>query len=133
MPIALVTGASRGVGRGVAIGLANAGFKVFATGRSILTADLPADVVRIRCDHLRNEETIAAFARVAAEGGALDLLVNSAWGGYERMVEDGASLGLSHSGNNPSIDGLGWLMPECARLLSRRPKPLGSWRRGAGD
>ena len=89
MPTALVTGASRGVGRGVAIGLAKAGFKVFATGRSILAADLPADVVRIRCDHLRNEETIAAFARVAAEGGALDLLVNSAWGGYERMVEDG--------------------------------------------
>jgi hypothetical protein len=70
-------GASRGVRRSVAIGLANAGFKVFATGRNILTADLPADVVRIRCDHLRNEETIAAFARVAAEGGALDLFVNS--------------------------------------------------------
>jgi NAD(P)-dependent dehydrogenase (short-subunit alcohol dehydrogenase family) len=89
MPIALVTGASRGVGRGVAISLADAGFKVFATGRSVETADLPAAVVRIRCDHLRDEETAAAFARVTAEGGDLDLLVNSAWGGYERMVEDG--------------------------------------------
>jgi dehydrogenase/reductase SDR family member 1 len=89
MPVALVTGASRGVGRGVAIGLVNAGFKVFATGRSILTAELPEPVVRIRCDHLRNEETKAAFARVATDGGDLDLLVNSAWGGYERMVEDG--------------------------------------------
>ena len=35
MPVTLVTGASRGVGRGVAIGLAAAGFMVFATGRSI--------------------------------------------------------------------------------------------------
>lgn len=88
METALVTGASRGVGRGVAISLAEAGYRVFATGRSILTADLPKGVVRIRCDHLRDEETAAAFARIA-EAGPLDLLVNSAWGGYERMVEDG--------------------------------------------
>jgi dehydrogenase/reductase SDR family protein 1 len=88
MPTALVTGASRGVGRGVAIGLAAGGFKVFATGRTIETADLPDTVTRIRCDHLKDEETAAAFGRIAAEGG-LDLLVNSAWGGYERMVEDG--------------------------------------------
>ena len=54
-----------------------------------MTAELPEPVARIRCDHLRNEETKAAFARVATEGGELDLLVNSAWGGYERMVEDG--------------------------------------------
>lgn len=88
METALVTGASRGVGRGVAIGLAEAGYRVFATGRSILSADLPAAIVRIPCDHLRDEETAAAFALVA-EAGPLDLLVNSAWGGYERMVEDG--------------------------------------------
>ena len=86
--VALVTGASRGVGRGVAIGLAAAGYRTYATGRSIDTADLPGAVVRICCDHLRDEETAAAFARVAAEGG-LDVLVNSAWGGYERMVEGG--------------------------------------------
>ena len=87
--IAVVTGASRGVGRGTAIGLAAAGFRVFATGRSIDTADLPDTVVRIRCDHLRDEETAAAFERIASEGGAPDVLVNNAWGGYERMVEDG--------------------------------------------
>ncbi len=87
---ALVTGASRGVGRGAAIGLAEAGFRVFATGRSIGSADLPDAVVRIRCDHLRDEETAAAFARIASEAGHLDVLVNSAWGGYERMVEDGS-------------------------------------------
>ncbi|HEV2688384.1 MAG TPA: SDR family NAD(P)-dependent oxidoreductase [Bryobacteraceae bacterium] len=89
MGLALVTGASRGVGRGVAISLASAGFHVFATGRSIDTADLPASVVRIRCDHLRDEETAAAFERVTREAGSLDVLVNNAWGGYERMVENG--------------------------------------------
>jgi NAD(P)-dependent dehydrogenase (short-subunit alcohol dehydrogenase family) len=89
MQTALVTGASRGVGRGIAIGLAAAGFRVFATGRSIDAADLPDAVIRIRCDHLRDEETAAAFAKVAAEAGGLDVLVNNAWGGYERMVEDG--------------------------------------------
>jgi dehydrogenase/reductase SDR family member 1 len=69
--------------------LVDAGFKVFATGRSIDAADLPAAVVRIRCDHLRDQETAAAFACVTNAGGGLDVLVNSAWGGYERMVEDG--------------------------------------------
>ena len=77
------------MGRGVAIGLVEAGFHVFATGRSIETADLPQAVVRIRCDHLRDEETCATFARVASEAEGLDVLVNSVWGGYERMVEDG--------------------------------------------
>lgn len=89
MQTALVTGASRGVGRGTAISLADAGFKVFATGRSIASADLPDVVVRIPCDHTNDEQTAAAFARVASEG-ELDVLVNSAWGGYERMVENGA-------------------------------------------
>ncbi len=90
MPTACVTGASRGVGRGVAAELAANGFKVFATGRSIDSADLPASVKRIRCDHTRDEDTAAAFRQVEDAGDGLDVLVNSAWGGYERMVEDGA-------------------------------------------
>lgn len=89
MRTALVTGASRGVGRGVAISLAEAGFRVFATGRTIARADLPDSIVRIPCDHLRDEETAAAFAAIASRAGGLDVLVNSAWGGYERMLEDG--------------------------------------------
>jgi NAD(P)-dependent dehydrogenase (short-subunit alcohol dehydrogenase family) len=89
MQSALVTGASRGVGRGVAIGLAEAGFQVYGTGRSILASVLPASVIRIRCDHLRDEETAAVFARIAAETDGPDVLVNAAWGGYERMVEEG--------------------------------------------
>jgi dehydrogenase/reductase SDR family member 1 len=89
MPIALVTGGSRGVGRGVVLGLAAAGFKVYATGRSIDSAELPSQVVRIPCDHSDDASTTAVFARIAAGGDELDLLVNSAWGGYERMSEDG--------------------------------------------
>ena len=90
MPTALVTGASRGVGRGIAVALADAGYRVFATGRTIGRADLPDSVVRLTCDHLLDSDTAAAFERVAAGNGGLDLLVNSAWGGYERMVDDGA-------------------------------------------
>ena len=90
MPTALVTGASRGVGRGVALALAAGGFTVFATGRSIHSADLPPSIVRLRCDHTLDADTAFVFERVSAEAGALDLLVNSAWGGYERMVENGA-------------------------------------------
>ena len=90
MSIALVTGASRGVGRGVASSLDEAGFKVFATGRNIDNAELPGGVVRVRCDHLRDDETAAVIRRIARETKQLDLLVNSAWGGYERMVDNGA-------------------------------------------
>jgi len=86
MPTALVTGASRGVGRGIAIALAESGFRVFATGRTIANANLPDTITCIQCDHQRDEETAAAFAYVA---DGLDVLVNSAWGGYERMSEDG--------------------------------------------
>jgi dehydrogenase/reductase SDR family member 1 len=82
----MVTGASRGVGRGVAIALADAGFQVFATGRSIASADLPSGIHKIVCDHLDDGQAEAAFAQL---GGSLDILVNSAWGGYERMLEDG--------------------------------------------
>jgi len=88
-PVALVTGASRGVGRGVAIGLSDAGFKVFATGRKVGDADLPDAVTRLPCDHLDDAQTAAVFAAVDAAGGGLSVLVNSAWGGYERMVEEG--------------------------------------------
>jgi NAD(P)-dependent dehydrogenase (short-subunit alcohol dehydrogenase family) len=87
MATALVTGASRGVGRGVAAELAAQGFKVFATGRTIDSADLPVVVERIQCDHTRDTDTAAVFRRVEDAGDVLGVLVNSAWGGYERMVE----------------------------------------------
>jgi dehydrogenase/reductase SDR family protein 1 len=88
--VALVTGASRGVGRGIALGLLAAGFRVYGSGRSIDQADLPQEIRRLRCDHLKDEETVRVFEAIRFECGALDLLVNCAWGGYEKMVEGGA-------------------------------------------
>jgi dehydrogenase/reductase SDR family protein 1 len=87
MPVAFVTGASRGVGRGIAIALHDAGYHVCATGRSIQQADLPLEIERIPCDHRDDVQTAAAFARLG--DSALDVLVNSAWGGYEQMSENG--------------------------------------------
>ena len=77
MPIALVTGGSRGVGRGAAVGLTAAGFTVAATGRSIDSADLPPSVVRIRCDHLQDAETALVFQRIAEIGEGLDLVISA--------------------------------------------------------
>src|SRR5215467_7389026 len=89
MPVALVTGDSRGVGKGVAIALHDTGYRVFATGRTIDSADLPAGITRLRCDHTNDGETAAAFARIAESSPAIDVVVNNSWGGYEQMVENG--------------------------------------------
>jgi len=105
--VALVTGASRGVGRGVASGLGEAGAKVYVTGRTgpgqAAVEGLPGDIeqtaeevsrlgglgVPVSCDHCDDRAVEALFSRVRAEQGRLDILVNSAWGGYENMVEAG--------------------------------------------
>ncbi len=87
--VALVTGASRGVGRGVALGLAHAGAKVFATGRKIQQAEPDAGITAIPCDHTDDEAVAGVFRQIEETAGRLDILVNVAWGGYERMVEDG--------------------------------------------
>ncbi len=87
--VALVTGASRGVGRGIATSVATADATVYATGRSVAHANLPLTVRRLPCDHSVDEEVAAVFDRIRAETGRLDILVNSAWGGYEGMVESG--------------------------------------------
>jgi NAD(P)-dependent dehydrogenase (short-subunit alcohol dehydrogenase family) len=95
---ALVTGASHGVGRGCAEGLGEIGATVYLTGRDeAALAETAARVtalggraVPVRCDHTDDAATEALFARIAREAGGLDVLVNAAWGGYERMVEDGA-------------------------------------------
>jgi dehydrogenase/reductase SDR family member 1 len=86
---ALVTGASRGIGRGVAQALADAGATVYASGRTIADAQLPASVTRIPCDHADDRQVAALFERLFAEAPAPDILVNGVWGGYERMIEDG--------------------------------------------
>jgi NAD(P)-dependent dehydrogenase (short-subunit alcohol dehydrogenase family) len=85
--VALVTGASRGVGKGVALGLAHANATVYATGRTI--GELGSGVISIPCDHTNDEAVRRVFDRIRADHGRLDVLVNNAWGGYERMVENG--------------------------------------------
>ncbi len=95
---AVVTGGSRGVGRGVAEALGEAGAAVYVTGRDAgALAETVSRVnalggvgVPVRCDHRDDAATEAVFERVRTERGGVDLLVNSAWGGYEQMVEDGA-------------------------------------------
>ncbi len=49
--VALVTGGSRGVGMGTALGLAEAGATVYVTGRTVEEAQLSDGCIRIRCDH----------------------------------------------------------------------------------
>jgi len=87
--VALVTGASRGVGRGIAEVLSQSGTTVYVTGRSVEAADLPDAVIRVPCDHGDDVQALAAFDRIRREHGRLDILVNNAWAGYERMIEDG--------------------------------------------
>lgn len=87
--VAVITGASRGIGRGVATELAEQGWEVFATGRSVADADLPKTVRRLTCDHRDDRMVASAFEEVLGEAERIDVLVNGVWGGYENMVEDG--------------------------------------------
>ncbi|RCW68097.1 SDR family NAD(P)-dependent oxidoreductase [Pseudorhodoferax soli] len=110
--IAVVTGASRGAGRGIALELGAAGATVVVTGRStrgqaapgydgILAlsgqSQLPGDIdstaeavtaaggrgIAIACDHGDEAQVQALFERVLGEHGRIDLLVNNAWGGHQ--------------------------------------------------
>jgi NAD(P)-dependent dehydrogenase (short-subunit alcohol dehydrogenase family) len=64
---------------------------VFVTGRSAPDhGPLDERITAIRCDHRLDLQVEAAFELIAREGHAIDILVNNVWGGYERMVEDGA-------------------------------------------
>lgn len=78
--VALVTGASRGVGRGIARVLAQCGATVYRSSRSVAD-DEPGTLVH-RCDHTREDQVVALFDRIGRERGRLDLVVNNAWGGY---------------------------------------------------
>ncbi|MET3860545.1 dehydrogenase/reductase SDR family protein 1 [Dietzia sp. 2505] len=85
--VALVTGASRGVGKGVATALADAGWTVYVTGRSAERLQATVDaasgasgrVLPLECDHGRDDEIVAVVARIVADTGRLDLLVNNVW------------------------------------------------------
>jgi NAD(P)-dependent dehydrogenase (short-subunit alcohol dehydrogenase family) len=97
--VAVVAGATRGAGRGIALELAAAGAKVYCTGRSVRgavatagrceTIDETAEMivaaggraVAVRVDHTVEDEVAALAARVRADEGRLDVLVNDVWGG----------------------------------------------------
>lgn len=88
--VGVVTGATRGIGRGVAAELARAGARVFTTGRSAGdSAPRAESITAIRCDHRDDAQVDAAFTRVLNETGGIDLLVNNVWGGYDNMMENG--------------------------------------------
>jgi dehydrogenase/reductase SDR family protein 1 len=91
--VAIVTGASRGVGKGVALALGDAGATVYVTGRSLTTGAIPGTVaataeevtrrggrgIACVCDHAVDAEVREVFARVERETGRLDVLVNNAF------------------------------------------------------
>ncbi len=99
--IAVVAGATRGAGRGIARALGEAGATVYCTGRSVRgrpatgtrpetieeTAELVTAAggvgIAVRTDHTVEDEVRALFERVRAEQGRLDVLVNDVWGGDE--------------------------------------------------
>lgn len=99
--VALVTGASRGAGRGIALELGAAGATVYVTGRSVAagptTDNVPGTIdetaaevsagggrgIAVQCDHTVDSDVETLFARIRADHGRLDLLVNNVWGGYE--------------------------------------------------
>lgn len=101
--VALVTGASRGVGKGVALGLGEAGATVYITGRTVeegkAAVDLPGIIsqtaeevtrmggqgIPVQCDHRNDQEVEAVFERIRSEHNRLDILVNNIWGGYEHF------------------------------------------------
>jgi NAD(P)-dependent dehydrogenase (short-subunit alcohol dehydrogenase family) len=98
--ITLVTGATRGAGRGIATALGAEGATVYVTGRTVrgkpVVAEFPHGVedtaeevtaaggrgVAVACDHTNDDDVRALFDRIRAEHGRLDVLVANAWGGY---------------------------------------------------
>jgi NAD(P)-dependent dehydrogenase (short-subunit alcohol dehydrogenase family) len=97
--VALVAGATRGAGRGIAVELGAAGAEVYVTGRSTRAArsdmDRPETIedtaelvtaagghgIAVACDHSDPARVAALIARIENDRGRLDLLVNDIWGG----------------------------------------------------
>lgn len=107
--VVLVTGASRGAGRGIARGFGELGYTVYVTGRTVAPGDakgwdgtvLPgtfaetaAEVtaaggkgIAVMCDHADDAQVAALFARIAEEQGRLDVLVNNATYIHHQLIE----------------------------------------------
>ena len=105
--VAVVTGASRGVGRGVALGLCASGATVHITGRTEVEGQsrethLAGSLQRTAeecnrsggscsahvCDHRDDAQTQRVFREILDRDHHIDILVNSVWGGYEAMVDE---------------------------------------------
>ncbi|MEE3328004.1 MAG: SDR family NAD(P)-dependent oxidoreductase [Myxococcota bacterium] len=99
--VALVTGATRGIGKGIAIELGAAGATVYFTGRSTTedpmrpgTLSATAEEIQeaggkavpLRCDHHEDAEVVDVFQRIRADEGRLDILVNNATAEMGLMV-----------------------------------------------
>jgi NAD(P)-dependent dehydrogenase (short-subunit alcohol dehydrogenase family) len=101
--VAVVTGASRGIGKGIAIALAEQGATVYVTGRTVTPGSyaLPGTVgetaaecdrrggkgVAVQVDHAQDEQVADLFAQVKRDAGRLDILVNNAFSLPEDLTE----------------------------------------------
>ncbi|KAK1152935.1 dehydrogenase/reductase SDR family member 1 [Acipenser oxyrinchus oxyrinchus] len=95
--VCLVTGASRGIGKGIAVQLGEAGATVYITGRNSLTLGETAGEVEARggacvpvtCDSSKDDEIRSLFERIGREQkGRLDILVNNAFGGVQTYFDN---------------------------------------------
>lgn len=103
--VAVVTGASRGIGRGMALALAEQGATVYVTGRTVKAGqhDLPGTVgetaaecdarggkgIAVAVDHANLDQVAALFEQVKREQGRLDILVNNAFAIPEDLTDPG--------------------------------------------
>lgn len=96
--ICLVTGAGRGIGRGIALQLGKAGATVYITGRTKASLDECAAEIKARggnpvvvqMDHSKDEEVESLFQRISNEqSGQLDVLVNNAYAGVNTIFKSG--------------------------------------------